>query len=354
MKLRSLLLLTLILGVLSFIVLRNKTPASPSALKAGSVAWPISDLNAVAQIGVSSGTQHVDLVRSEGGWRVASLWNHPADFDRIRELLRKLEALKVGDVLRGGLEELGSFGLDLHGTNATVAVPAVLEMSDEAGSPLGRITVGQPRTASGQPNAFTFPDSHYIRVDDGPVLLVDAYLDDLPRRAEDWMKRSIIDVRSEEVVSIEVSKAGETYGVVREGDAFRGTGTLEGQPVNVEGANLWMRSLQGLNAMTVADPASDRAALGLTSPDTVTVRLKSGTTLTASLGRRFEDRGRCAMWRATAETAQQEEATTWSAWDAATRDWIYILPDSAANQLTLIKEQLIAVSNTPPPAAAGP
>lgn len=370
MKTRTLLILCAGLALLGLLVwCKDRPTAAKMNVATGQAVLPDFDPNALQALRIISGTQEVALARGATGWTVASRWDYPADFDRLRDLLRALADLKVGEALRGGLATLAEFGLATADTNATTAIPAELRWTSPDGKTETRLVLGQPRTAA-SPESFSRPDSQYARVNDGPVLLVAPYLEEIPRRADDWLMRKIIDEDPASITAMNATlQDGTRYGVQREGDGFRGVDALAEKNINQEGAALWLRIWQNLNILTVADPARDRTALGLDQPDVVEARTRDGISLKVQLGRANEAGERPAVFtinweapplpesldgeaRTAAEKAQQAIGERVMNLQKRITPWVYMLTGSAAQQFTMLQNQLITVDA--PPATAKP
>lgn len=365
MKQNTLVTLVILLGLLGLVAWYNQQQSQrQSAASSGGQVLGDFDPNAVARLHVISGTATVELARVESGWTVVSLWNAPANFDQLSELLRKLGNMKVGEVIRGGTETLEEFGLSSD-SNTVPAIPARLVLFGEGGSALGDLVLGQPRMPSSMDN-FAMPDSQYVRLGDGPVLLVAPFIEYVPRRAEDWLDRKVLEIQADQVTSVQASLAGGTnYGLSRGESGFTGTGALAGKKLNTTIVEQWSRALQSLNAESVYDPASDRSALGLDQPETVEVQTRNGITAKIQLGKAETDGARPALitlnWqapaladtlsaeaRAAAEKEQQATSEKVVALQKRITPWIYKLALSTASQLTPAQDKLIEAEPPPP------
>lgn len=367
MKTRTLFLLLIALLVLAAAARWTRRPGTDSSrsVSLGSQVLALEDLNAVTRLELSGGTQQVTLARSGDTWVIPELWNHPADFAQIGAALRQLDRLKVGDVIRSGSDQLAEFGLAAGDADGAQG-PLRVSLFTGGETPAVLITIGQPRTGPAGPGGFTLPDSQYVRVGDGPVLLAEPYLDPLPRRPMDWIRRTVLDLPGRDIESLHLTKHDGTHqGLVRTGeDRYEGRGTLEGAAINVEGAGLWMRAFQGLTALGVADPATDPGSLGLDAADVTLARTAHGLVVTATLGGTNSAGERYARFAAsfeeisaktpddTNEVARVEAARVQaSTLQATLAPWVYLISQSAANQLTLLREQLVAA---PSAADTGP
>src|SRR5690349_13461412 len=64
------------------------------------------DVNAVAQISIKHGSDELTLAKTNDIWRVGQRGNYPANFSDIRDLLRKLQELKIKQVETVGPSQL--------------------------------------------------------------------------------------------------------------------------------------------------------------------------------------------------------------------------------------------------------
>ncbi len=304
MKQNTLVTLVILLGLLGLVAWFNQQQSQRhSAAGTGGRVLDNFDPNAVTRLHIISGSATVELARAESGWTVVSLWKAPANFDQLSELLRKLANMKVGEIIRGGTDTLEEFGLSSD-SNTVPAIPARVVLFGADDRALGDLVLGQPRMPSSMDN-FAMPDSQYVRLGDGPVILVAPLIEYVPRRAEDWLDRKVLEIQADQVTSVQASLAGGTnYGLSRGESGFTGTGALADQKLNTTGVEQWSRALQSLSAESVYDPASDRNALGLDQPETVEVQTKDGLTAKIQMGQAEADGARPALltvnWQAPA------------------------------------------------------
>lgn len=339
----------------------HRKPAGDIGPARGSRVLPIGDLNAIAKVEIISGTQQVTLARSGDAWRVEDLWRYPAHFDQLASLLRALADLKVGEVIRGGTEHLDEFGLLVTNGTEALTQPALIRLTEDAGTAT-EITVGQPRATAAGPGSFSMPDSQYVRVGTGPVLLAAPLLDRVARRGQDWLNRQAVDLPGSEVITISLRRAdGSSYGVsLATNGVFTGSGSLADQPINAPGASQWMGSLQGFTFSSLADPQADRAPFGLDRADVTTLQTRDGLVVTATVGGTNDLGERYALFSAeVAEGASTSAAPRAAELQARLQPWTYLISASAAQGLAMLREQLIAATsatNAPlaPPSATPP
>lgn len=361
---RTLLILVLALGAAGLLAWNVSRPRDVGAeWKTGQALLKEFDPNALGRVQVAGGTQSVVLARGPTGWTVENLWNYPADFDRLRNLLRDLGGLKIGDVMRGGHENLGEFGLATTIANAAAQVPVEVRLQDTTGREIAYLVLGQPRT-SGAEAGFSGTDSQYVRLNDGPVLLVAPDLDPVPPRAEDWLERVILDLPPDRITAMKASlKDGVRYGIRRDQGQLTGEENLAGKNINPSSADLWFQTWKGVTAQTVLDPSRNRADWGLDSGDLVEAHTQDGLHVKVQLGQANEQGERPAVFtinwtapvlpdqlegeaRTEAEKVQQATGEKAVALQKKVAPWVYQLTASAARQFTMLQEQLIAAEVT--------
>ena len=372
MKSRTLLYLLLALAALAITTrLATRTGNDQATLATGKALLAEFDPNALTRLQISGGTQEVVLARGDQGWTVESLWQYPADFDRLREFLRALEQLKIGDVIRDGTTALADFGLATITANQAATHPTEVRWQTAGTTEAGYLVLGQPRRSIA-PGEFGAPDSFFARLNDGPVLLVAPHLEAPPHDAADWLNREIMNVEGARVTLMQASlRDGTRYGVQRNEGGYEGRDAMAGKNINSGNADLWLRTWQELNIATVLDPKGDRAAWGLDHPDVVEARTRDGLHLKVQLGDADEEGGRPAVFtvsweappladglddaaRATAEKEQQAEGERAMALQKRLAPWVFKLSGSTANQFTLLQNQLLAAEPAATNAPAAP
>jgi|GEM_PF-2507602 len=284
MKARTLLGLAVILAVLVLVaVIQHHPPTRPVAaggVQVGRTLFPSLDVNAVAGFELRDRTNTVRLARQDGRWVVATLWNHPADFEKLADNLRTLANLKAGEVLAGGDQYLKDCGL----TATSNKMPLQVRLNDAAGKELAALTVGLARLRGQNSEYGGYPDGCYIRAGSGPVVLVKDNLSDWPRQSFAWVKARLLEITRDEVLQLKGSVSNQTWMLAYSNSTFKLEGISTNEELNTETTESLASALAWLDATGVADPARQEAELGLGQPPTLEVTTRSGLNYTLKAG----------------------------------------------------------------------
>ncbi len=366
MKTRTLITLLIALIALAMAISKlNQRAQNVDAPALGQRVLAEKDINAVERIELTSGTQQVALVRTDGEWVVESLWNYPARFEQIAGLLRQLDQLRIGEVIRGGTDIPDEFGL----AESETSFPVRVRLFGAGHVQTDDLLIGQPRVSSAMPVGFSLPDSRYYRSGNGPVILAEPFMEDVRRRPTDWMVAELPGFGPQEILSMTATPTnGAPYSLRRspEGD-YSGEGALAKKAINVASAEIWFRALQNLSSRSIVDPDTAPETLERGSSGSAVAYLTNGITVRVELGARttenlgnyawltFEYSEPPALDGADAAAIEADRAARDSAREQAEKlqaqygHWTYILDYSQVAKLIFLPDQLIIANATPPP-----
>jgi hypothetical protein len=250
----------------------------------GSPVLPDLPLNRVESVVIQSGSQSLTLAREENLWRVRERFGYPADFDRLRQTMRELADLKIGQLIHLERPQWADLGLT-HETGART-----VELRDGAHTPLATLTVGRAhmRRVSGTPagGPSEYPDGRYLAVGDA-VYLVSQTLDRLTDDATAWLDRTFLDVSSADITAITISGPDRnTVRLIRGGEQEEWTlETLpDGRTHDATMLNRVTAAISYLSFADVADPSLSSAETGLASATTYEALTRQGITYTVRVG----------------------------------------------------------------------
>jgi hypothetical protein len=257
-----------------------------SGLHVGDKILEDLDVNAVATIRVSSQDKNSTVTRKNDKWVVDSLYDYEADFDKIVDNLTEWSELKAADLPRGGDD--AEYGLD---TNATV-----VSLLDASGRELAALKLGENRESkSGGQFGGGMPDGRFMRIGDGPVLLVSENMMSLPTASEDWIKKDFLSVNASDITEISLTVSNQTTTINSADTAnYQVTGLSTNEEANTANCGRAHRAIQSLRFESIADPALDNAGLGFDQPVIYTAKTKDGLSYSLKVGKEVKDGSRYA------------------------------------------------------------
>ena len=288
--------------------------------------------------------------------------DYPADFDRVIREMRALAELEVGQVMKGGTDYLGEFGLapsadDPNGPDAVV-------FRDASGTDLGRLEIGDERMSSGG-----YPDGTYVRMGDGPVWLVATSLRRIPRTPREWVKTDIVSVYPTEIAEVQVTPAkGDAYTLSKQGaDGYTLDGLAEDEEVDATVGAKATRAIQRLEFTNIADPSLSDAEMGFDEPSVYNAVTTEGLVYEATLGGEADANNRYARFlvkppvevpELEAEEGEEEapDASDTDRLAARAEDenarltpWTYVIPKRHDGELMVARQELIKKVEPPEP-----
>lgn len=281
MKAKTLFILLLVLvalGSMAFFTQKKKEAAAKPEWSPGALLFETLDVNRVAGVRITAPGSTTDVVKKEGRWVLPGLYDYPVDFEKLVEQLLKIEELEIGQVIRGGTDYLGEFGLQDR--------PTRIQLYDDNQKEVAQLSIGTTRMSKNQGPYGGFPQGQYLRVQEGPVVLVDEDFSYFPKQSSEWVDRALLAIVEEDIREIHVAK-GETSYVLK----VNGRNTYELE--DLDGANEELdtamagrlaRAFQSLQLTSVADPETSDTALGFDTPDKVVVKSHKGILYTTLLG----------------------------------------------------------------------
>ena len=280
------------------------------------------------------------LTAGEKGWTVDSKYGYPASVEKIRENLLKLDALKVGQVIRS--RKLGAV-VRTELKNAAGEVIASAELGDR-----------HFRKARGEMAQFGgggYADGRYMKYAGQTVLVNDA-LEAFDGDFKKWIDTRICEVPSADVVEVVYASSGEKVELKRVGSEWKLEGLGEKEELDSSKTYSLGGGLSYLDLADVADPALDGAKLGFATGGVYTVTLKDGVRYTANLGAAADD-GRyfkvAAQFSPTGTNAVENAALEKKVADfnATVAKWNYVISAYSADSMMKKRADLVKAKEDP-------
>ncbi|HTH50093.1 MAG TPA: DUF4340 domain-containing protein [Candidatus Limnocylindria bacterium] len=243
------------------------------------------DVNAVAGLRLTQGTNTLNVVKSGEGWIVKERGGYPANFGEIAELVRKLADLKVAQPLRVGASRLGM--LELTKDTATT-----VELLGSDGKAIKTLLVGKKHSRGGAEDSSPFgggpmPDGRYVMTgnDLASVAVVADPLSSANAKPEEWLAKDFIKVEQPVYVQVTAAEATNSFQLTRTNEFADWTLTdlkpgEEADKNKLSGFGSVL-SGPGFNDVLV-NP--DLKALGLDHPTETVIRTATGFTYKVHVG----------------------------------------------------------------------
>ena len=281
MKSKQLLVLVVAAAALGgggLLVLKNRqADYSRSTTDMGGKVLGTFDVNAVAGLRLTQGTNILNVLKSGDGWIVKERGGYPANFGEVAELVRKFSDLKVAQPQRVGASQLGR--LELTRDTATA-----VELLGTDGKALKTILLGKKHSKGGAEDSSPFgggamPDGRYVMVGDdlSSVAVVTDPLSSANPKPEEWVAKDFIKVEQPVFVEVTAAEATNSFQLTRTNELADWTLTDLKPGEATDKAKLTPFS-SALSSPSFNDVLvnPDLSALGLDKPTEVTVRTATG------------------------------------------------------------------------------
>jgi hypothetical protein len=243
-------------------------------------------LNAVEALSLVTADSTVRVAKVGGVWVAPDRHNHPVKFEDVRQFIRTLADLKVGQSIPGGEKELASLNLRAPsaGTGAAPAEGAgtLVTVSDKNGKALASLILGKARTRGGE---MSFPDGRFVLADGKPSLVAETF-HSLPAKSVDWMDTQLVDVFSSDLASLSWTPAGKpALTLATEVTELKLAGLATNERMDSVKSGKLSGIVSYLRFADVASPALSPADTGLDKPDTLVANARNGRSFTVRIGK---------------------------------------------------------------------
>jgi hypothetical protein len=286
-QLTILVLAALVLGGGGLLVLKNRQAEfTESKGNVGGVVLGAFDVNAVAGLRLTQGTNAVNITKAGDDWVVKERGGYPANFDEVRSFVRKLAELKVTQPVKVGASRLPMLEL-------TKDAGTFVEFLDKDGKALKSVTLGKQLSAAGGNDNSPFgggggmPNGRYLQTGAGPetVVVVNDPLSSAKTDASEWIAKEFIKVEQPVSVVVAGTTATNRFSLTRTNE-FGDWTLADAQP----GEDLDKNKLYSFNSLLSSPSfndlvlAPDLAKLGLDQPTKATIKTAGGFTYEVKLG----------------------------------------------------------------------
>ncbi|MEI6862077.1 MAG: DUF4340 domain-containing protein, partial [Verrucomicrobiota bacterium] len=284
MKLRTLVLAVVILAVLSGgVALFNRPPAAPVGdVRVGQPLVAAELVNQAVLFRIADAGKTVELKKSaEGGWRVASYFDFPADLAKLASFAGDLTETKISRLVTTSPAALSR--LEFKDTR--------VQLLNAAGQPLVELVYGKNADTGGRFVRYATEDKAYLAS-------LSSFLD---TDSKNWADSSLLQLKSDDIAKIELSFPAETAMPPRTEVTVLATRAKKEEPFVAEHtpagqqlkASVFTTALSNLTTLRFTDTAaSDDPAVAAAKAASRRVRFTTfdGKTIAFVLGRKPEEK----------------------------------------------------------------
>lgn len=276
MKLKNLLIVVVVLAAVSAVVFVIQRPGAPAKAdpRLGQSLFEGVAIDQATKFSLTDQGKTVTLVRqSDGNWQVASYYDLPADFSKLSSLVNSLTEAKLQRLVTSNPERLER--LELKDTRIALSGPSEKE--------LWSVTFGKNAETSGRYVRFGNEQKAYLANFSG-------WLDADPKN---WANSQILDVKPEEIASVEIPFAdGSPVKVSRakRDDAWTSDKTPTGEKVSPTKISSLLGSAGSVRFTNTADLTDANVVAAKAHERVLKITTFDGKTYTIAMGRKPEDK----------------------------------------------------------------
>lgn len=321
-------------------------------------------VNDVAQIRMQHGMDAVNLIQTNGLWRVQERGGYPADFSQISRLLLKLRDLKIVQTEQVGPSQWARLDLAAPGPGANAAT--LLEFFDAGGKPLRTLWLGKSHQHQGsQPAAGPdagdqgWPDGRYVRTStnsDTVAVIADPLTEANPD-ASQWLDKTFFKVEKPQTVSVTYPNATNSWELISKTNGWK---LVNAKPVEKLDDSQASETADSLSSPSFNDVATgpNPQLTGLDHPNRIGIKTADGFDYAINVGAKTNDNYfmTVAVSATLAKTNSPDEGKKLAdklAQESRLNQWTYLVPNWTLEPLLKKRTQLLVVktaeteTNTP-------
>ena len=326
-------------------------------------------VNDVAQIRMQHGADTVDLVQTNGLWRVQQRGGYPADFSQITRFLLKLRDLKIVQTEQVGPSQWARLDLAAPGPGANAAT--LLEFFGAGGKPLRTLWLGKSHQHQNtQPGVAPdmgdqgWPDGRYVRAatNADTVAVIADPLTEVNSDASQWLDKTFFKVEKPQTVSVTYPIVTNSWELISETNGWKLAAAKPDEKLDDSQASESADSLSSpsFNDVAVALPPQQT---GLDHPTRIGIKTADGFSYAINVGCRTNDNyfmtvAVSATFSKTNAPDESQKLADKLAQECKLNPWTYLVPNWTLEPLLKTRAQLLVVKpaeiETNPPATNAP
>lgn len=235
----------------------------------------------IAAIVIRQPKSTLTIEKKNDRWTLAERGGFPADFDKVRDFVLKMIAVKIGQAEPIGDKDRARLNLDESGT--------AIEFLGAGGKPLARLTAGKKYFKAEPENPQkAIGDGRYVALpgDEKRVYVIADPLSQASTKTADWVSK--VSIGAEKIKSLEVrDAAGATWKVERSGDNadWKLAGARGDEKLEITKANAAAYTFGQISIADVAALDLKPVDIGLDKPAVVTAVTLDGLTYVLRIGK---------------------------------------------------------------------
>jgi hypothetical protein len=276
MKLKTLVVTVLVLAAVSLGVYIARRPEAPKSADAR-INQPLVDralIEKAQKIRISDAGKTVELVRQSDGWRDASYFDLPVDFNKLSGFVGNLTDAKLQRLVTTSADRIGR--LEFKDTK--------IELLDGADKPLATIVLGKNAEVGG---------GRYVRFGDEPK----AYLTNLSAwldpEAKNWANAELINLKPDDIAKVEIpfAEGGPiTVSRTKKEELWTADQTPAGQKVKADKVSSVLSSVGAIRFSDTTAADDPNIAPAKANLRTFKLTTFDNKTVTVAMGRKPEEK----------------------------------------------------------------
>ena len=334
-------------------------------------------VNDISQIQIRSGTVSVTLERKEDVWGVAERDNYPADFDKIRDLIKTLWELKAGQEMQVGPSQLGRLKVTAPGKGPESGIE--IDLKGQKDSQIATLIIGKSADQSNAAaaSATTGRFVYNPAVKDRVYLVSESFFSVDPVSVGSWLDKTFI--APEELKEVDQAAWSNNPGWKVTRQDAKGEWQLEDPQSGESLDKAFSQSLSSfaLSFVDVRPPSVSPDETGLRDPFKISIKTFDGFTYDFLLGRDGPEKTRYLQLKVSADfSSVRPTDPNENADDKKKKDqefdqkntglkerlakekrfekWVYLVPDSHLEQLLKRRNEIVSKALPSPSPVATP
>ncbi|MDP7397794.1 MAG: DUF4340 domain-containing protein [Lentisphaeria bacterium] len=247
--------------------------------------FPIND---IAHIVITAKQNTVELAKKDGTWRCLDLFDYPADFAKIKTMLRIIADLEAGHILEVGEKRYERLGVNVPDKGESAGT--LLQFHDKTDGIVGSIVLGNTKTRESGGPYGPRPVGRYVRVNKTVSLVTETFWS-VQETNDQWVDKEFCEI-DELKRAVAYDGDTEVWRIERDdkGSLLDYKAPVpEGRELDAGKLSQVGNALRRPSFKSIADPAASDEDLGLANARRVVIEGFDGFNYTLLVGAKNEE-----------------------------------------------------------------